>query len=199
MKKIAVIRQKGSYPGKILLFLGFLAGMLIPNLGYRFMWKQQAFSSLYTLGLMGKSTNLGMEYLWQIIRMRGGIFLFLLLCGFTVFGVPLAVVTMLEMGIELGMVIVLSILEFGAAGGLVALALLFPQYLIYIPVFFKVLPLVYIESLEIWKNHGIFPSKAGNYLGKSLLYALYYSAGILLEWYLNPWITEKILELVNFF
>ena len=75
MKKLAVIRQKVSYPGKILLFLGFLVGMLIPNLGYRFMWKQQAFSALYTLGLMGKSTNLGMEYLWQIIRMRGGILL----------------------------------------------------------------------------------------------------------------------------
>lgn len=87
--------------------LWILAGMIIPNLVYRFTWKQQAFSAVYLLGTYGRTAAYGKEYLYQIIGMRGGMFLLTLLCGFTVFGVPLAVLSMIFTGLGLGMVFVM--------------------------------------------------------------------------------------------
>lgn len=124
MEKLLCIKTKTTFPGMALLLFGFLAGMIIPNLVYRFTWKQQAFSAVYLLGTYGRTAAYGKEYLYQIIGMRGGMFLLTLLCGFTVFGVPLAVLSMIFTGLGLGMVFVMSILQFGLAGGAVAAGLL---------------------------------------------------------------------------
>lgn len=123
MEKLLCIKTKTTFPGMALLLFGFLAGMIIPNLVYRFTWKQQAFSAVYLLGTYGRTAAYGKEYLYQIIGMRGGMFLLTLLCGFTVFGVPLAVLSMIFTGLGLGMVFVMSILQFGLAGGAVAAGL----------------------------------------------------------------------------
>ena len=85
MEKLLCIKTKTTFPGMALLLFGFLAGMIIPNLVYRFTWKQQAFSAVYLLGTYGRTAAYGKEYLYQIIGMRGGMFLLTLLCGFTVF------------------------------------------------------------------------------------------------------------------
>ena len=47
MEKLLCIKTKTTFPGMALLLFGFLAGMIIPNLVYRFTWKQQAFSAVY--------------------------------------------------------------------------------------------------------------------------------------------------------
>ena len=155
MENLLSIKKKSFFPGLTLLLAGFLAGMLIPNFIYRFSWKQQAFSAVYLL-----------EILW----MRGGIFFLSLICGFTVFGVPMAIMAMLFTGIGLGIVFSMSILQFGLTGGAVAVALLFPHYLIYLPLWDSVYQMVYRESMGIWRNHGIFPQKVSAYLLKVLLY-----------------------------
>lgn len=92
------------------------------------------------------------------------VLLLLILCGFTVFGVPLSVVYMLILGLETGMVLAMSVLEFGLYGGLAGAALLLPQYLIYVPVYFWLARLVYRQSFGIWKNYGLFPAKNLPYL-----------------------------------
>ena len=115
------------------------------------------------------------------------------------FGVPLAVLSMIFTGLGLGMVFVMSILQFGLAGGAVAAGLLLPQYLIYIPVWMKVYGMVYKESRAIWRNHGIFPGKVSSYFLNSLLWTAIFGLGILLEWYINPWILRQILGFINFF
>ena len=196
---LPVNRRRGNFPGMVLFLAGFLVGMLIPNLSYRFLWKQQAFSAVYLLSSFGKQAVSTREYLWQVLQMRSGPFFLLLLCGFTVFGVPAAVVAMCMIGIGLGMVFAMSVLEFGLAGGAVALGLVFPQYILYLPVLFGVLELIYKESLGIWRNHGVFPRKVRDFLIKALLYTVVYEAGILLEWYINPWILRQITRLINFF
>ena len=199
MEKLLCIKTKTTFPGMALLLFGFLAGMIIPNLVYRFTWKQQAFSAVYLLGTYGRTAAYGKEYLYQIIGMRGGMFLLTLLCGFTVFGVTLAVLSMIFTGLGLGMVFVMSILQFGLAGGAVAAGLLLPQYLIYIPVWMKVYGMVYKESRAIWRNHGIFPGKVSSYFLNSLLWTAIFGLGILLEWCINPWILRQILGFINFF
>ena len=133
MENLLSIKKKSFFPGLTLLLAGFLAGMLIPNFIYRFSWKQQAFSAVYLLETYGKTEAGGIDYLLQILWMRGGIFFLSLICGFTVFGVPMAIMAMLFTGIGLGIVFSMSILQFGLTGGAVAVALLFPHYLIYLP------------------------------------------------------------------
>ena len=191
--------KKSNFPGTALFLGGFLTGMLIPNLSYRFLWKQQAFSAVYLLSVFSKNAISGTEYLYQILQMRGIPFFLCILCSFTVFGVPLAVGMMLLTGVKLGMILSMSILEFGLAGGVVSLGLLFPQYLFYLPVIFKVLELAYQESLGIWKNHGIFPRKIKSFLLQTVMYTMIYGIGIVLEWYINPWIVRQITRMINFF
>ena len=199
MENVLSIKTKSFFPGLALLLAGFLAGMLIPNFIYRFSWKQQAFSAVYLLTAYGKTTVGGQEYLLQLIRIRGGFFFLSLLCGFTVFGVPIAVASMIFTGLGLGMVFSMSILEFGLTGGAVALGLLLPHYLIYLPVWNGLYQMVYKESMGIWRNHGIFPQKVSNYFLQAILYTGLYSVGIFLEWRINPWILGKILDFANFF
>lgn len=199
MENLLSIKKKSFFPGLTLLLAGFLAGMLIPNFIYRFSWKQQAFSAVYLLETYGKTEAGGIDYLLQILWMRGGIFFLSLICGFTVFGVPMAFMAMLFTGIGLGIVFSMSILQFGLTGGAVAVALLFPHYLIYLPLWDSVYQMVYRESMGIWRNHGIFPQKVSAYLLKVLLYTALYGVGILLEWRVNPWILNKILDFSKFF
>lgn len=199
METVLSTKIKNSFPGLALLMAGFLAGLLIPNFIYRFSWKQQAFSAIYLLTAYGKTGAEGTDYLLKIIWMRGSFFFLSLLCGFTVFGVPIAVGTMLFTGLELGMVFSMSILQFGLTGGAVAAALLFPQYLIYLPLWNVVYQMIYRESMGIWRNHGIFPKKVSDYLLKVFLYTMLYGVGIFLEWRVNPWILNKILDFSKFF
>ena len=52
-----------------------------------------------------------------------------IICGFSIFGAPLAVITLLGSGLYAGMIMTVSILEFGFAGGVIGMGLLLPQYL----------------------------------------------------------------------
>lgn len=199
METVLNTKIKNFFPGLALLMAGFLAGLLIPNFIYRFSWKQQAFSAIYLLTAYGKTGAEGTDYLLKIIWMRGSFFFLSLLCGFTVFGVPIAVGAMLFTGLELGMVFSMSILQFGLTGGAVAAALLFPQYLIYLPLWNVVYQMIYRESMGIWRNHGIFPRKVSDYFLKVFLYTMLYGVGIFLEWRVNPWILNKIPDFSKFF
>ena len=106
---------------------------------------------------------------------------------------------MFFIGLGLGMVFSMSVLQFGLTGGLVAVGILFPQYLIYLPLWNAVYGMVYRESKGIWRNHGIFSRKVSEYLLKTVMYTVLYSVGIFLEWRVNPWILSKILDFSNFF
>lgn len=199
MENVLGTKTKSYFPGLALLMTGFLAGLLIPNLVFRFSWKQQAFSAIYLLTTYGKTGTAGISYLIEILWMRGGFFFLSLLCGFTVFGVPIAVAAMLAIGLGLGMVFSMSVLQFGLTGGAVAVALLFPHYLIYLPVWNAVCQMGYKESMGIWRNHGIFPQKVSKYFLRTLCYTVGYGVGIFLEWRINPWILGKILDFAKFF
>lgn len=192
-------RKKGSFPAGILFLCGFLLGMLLPNLAWKLKWKQKALASVYLLGSFGTRKVSGMEYLLEIIRMRGGYFLLCILCGFTVFGVPLAVLGMVILGAELGALSAMSLLQFGLAGGAVSAGLLFPQYLIYIPVTFAAMDMIYAESMRMWKNHGIFPQNVNRFCIRALICTAFFFMGILLECYVNPWVAEKIMGILKFF
>lgn len=141
----------------------------------------------------------GGAYLLEVLRHRGVLFLFLFFCGFTIFGVPLSVAYMLILGMETGLILTLSVLEFGIYGGVAGAGLLIPQYVIYIPVYFYLAGLVYRQSYDIWKNYGLVPQKSRLYIRQGMTAFLVYTGGILAESFLNPWILEKVVKGLKFF
>lgn len=198
-KKRLRFRGTGKFPAGILFLCGFLLGTLLPNVLWRMEWQQKTMASVYLLSAFAGRGVSGREYFLEVLRMRGSYFLLCVLCGFSVFGVPLAVVGMLLLGCEIGALLTMSILQFGLAGGAVGLGLILPQYVIYLPATMYVMALVYEQSLDIWKNHGIFPQKTYRYSVRACGAALVYFGGILLESWLNPWVVENVLGKLKFF
>nr|WP_303015749.1 hypothetical protein [uncultured Blautia sp.] len=111
----------------------------------------------------------------------------------------MTVAYMLFLGIETGMILALSVLEFGIYGGVAGAGLLMPQYLVYIPAYFYLAGIVYRQSYGIWKNYGLVPQKTGAYFRQGITVFLLYTGGILAESFLNPWIVEKVIKGLKFF
>lgn len=192
-------KKKTGFPALVLFLCGFLLGNLIPNFLWRIEWKQKTMVSVYILETFADRKVAGKAYLLELLRRRGRYYALCSLCGFSVFGVPMAVGGTLLLGAELGALFAMSILSFGLSGGLVGLGLLMPQYLLYVPVTLYLMSWIYELSLRIWKNRGLFPEKIGWFVGRAALGALIYGCGIWLEGYLNPWIAEKILDIADLF
>ena len=128
------MEEKKRFPGLILCMCGFLLGSFIPNLIWKTEWHQGTLEAIYYLTSFTASGSVSeVEYLKEIIKLRGSLWGLCMICGFSVFGAPLAVTGLLILGCRIGMVIAVSILEFGLLGGLIGAGLLFPQYLLYIP------------------------------------------------------------------
>ena len=192
-------KAAGRFPAEILFLTGFLAGTLLPNMIWKMEWKQKTLASFYLIRNFAEKDISGGAYFGEILRRRGGFFLLLFLCGFTVFGVPLSVAYMLILGLETGLVLAMAVLEFGLYGTVAGAALLLPQYLIYVPVYFWLAGLVYRQSFGIWKNYGLVPAKNLPYLKQGITAFGVYTGGIMAECFLNPWLVEKIVKNLNFF
>ena len=156
-------KNAGRFPAELLFMTGFFAGNVLPNLIWKMEWKQKTLASFYLIRSFAGKDISGGAYFLEVLRRRGGFFLLLFLCGFTIFGVPLTVAYMLFLGMETGMILALSVLEFGIYGGVAGAGLLMPQYLVYIPAYFYLAGIVYRQSYGIWKNYGLVPQKTGAY------------------------------------
>lgn len=192
-------KTKTGFPALILFMIGFLVGNLLPNLLWRLEWRQKTISSLYLINTFANKAISGREYLKEVLRYRGSFYLLSAVCGFSIFGAPLAVISTLLFGLQIGILLTMPILEFGFSGGLVGAGLLFPQYLIYIPVTLFLMTRVYNTSSEIWKSKAPYPKNPWHYTLSILAGAALYMLGILSECYLNPYLTQKVLELTKIF
>ncbi|MBU5480833.1 stage II sporulation protein M [Blautia sp. MSJ-19] len=192
------LMEKGGKISLSSLFaIGFVLGILLPNLWYRMEWHQNTASALYLMGIFSKESN--RDYLHQVLRMRGTLFLSGLCSGITVFGVPFAVAGMLLSGLLIGMLLSMSVLQFGLNGGLIGAGLLFPQYVIYLPCMFWGMEQIYGYSASIWKKHSMFVGQVGGYLLRMFVCGIFWLIGILLEVYCNPVITEVLIRNLKIF
>lgn len=191
--------KKQKFPAIRLFLAGFLLGSFLPNMMWKMNWYQNTAASMYLIGMFADRSMSNLEYLMYILRMRGGYVLLAAVCGISVFGVPLAVVGMLGLGLKLGCLLTLSVLQFGIKGGAVSLGLLFPQYCLYIPAIVLMMSLVYQESMELWKNRGLFPKKISGYVLWFLAIFLLYLVGVFAEAYCNPIITEMLTKSLKIF
>lgn len=198
-KKEGRIKGKEFFPWSALFFCGFFAGTILPNIMWKMKWQQKTVAAMYLLSSFSGQELDGTGLLGEILKSRGSFFILCAVCGFTVFGVPLAVGTVIAAGFGIGAVLTVCILQFGLAGAAAGIALLFPQYLIYLPALFMLLDMVFKQSISMWKNQGIFPDKVAGYSWQTVWTGGIYFLGMLLEAYVNPWITEKILMTLKIF
>ena len=98
-------KNAGRFPAELLFMTGFFAGNVLPNLIWKMEWKQKTLASFYLIRSFAGKDISGGAYFLEVLRRRGGFFLLLFLCGFTIFGVPLTVAYMLFLGMETGMIL----------------------------------------------------------------------------------------------
>ena len=180
-----------------MLFIGFVIGMILPNLMYKMEWKQDMAAALYLMGIYAEES--GMDYFWKVIRMRGGIWLLAAGSGLTIFGVPIAVGGLIIFGMQTAMLLTMSILQFGLYGGVVGAGLLFPQIIVYLPCVLAASGIIYESSIQIWKNRNFLPGQISAYILKMALCTAGFVVGILLESYCNPVITRILIRNLKIF
>lgn len=191
------MKRKRKFPALILFMLGFLSGNLIPNIIWKIEWQQKTWASIYFLCTFAGKDISGLEYLMEILRYRGSFYLLNVLCGFTVFGAPMSIITLLGVGVHTGTIMAVSILEFGFTGGIIGMGLLLPQYLFYIPSWLYLAEQEWKKSSEIWQNKGLMYGETGKYLKNMGIAFAGYFPGILIECFINPWIINRILEYIK--
>lgn len=199
MRKKIRLHKKGHFPAGWIFLAGFLAGVLLPNIMWKMELYQKTAASVYLIGVFSDSSVNSRDYLLQVLRMRGSLYLLAVFCGISVFGVPLAVAGLFITGVQTGMLLAMSVLQFGLQGGLIGAGLLFPQYLVYLPCLFYLMSQVYVQSLEIWHNKGIFPRGVSEYVLRISLCGAVYVLGILLEVFCNPMVVEILLRSLKIF
>ena len=191
--------KKTYFPAVWIYSVSFLLGILIPNIIWKTAWNQKAAASIYLLSIFAGKDLEDQKYFIQVLKMRASIFILAALCGITVFGVVIAIVGLLGSGLLLGMVLTMSVLEFGIPGCAVGIGLVFPQYIFYIPCMLLLFTEIYRQSLETWKNQGRMSADITGYTGRILLCGLGYSLGILLEIYCNPKVMEFLMKKISIF
>lgn len=193
-------KYKKTYFPAVWIYSGsFLLGILIPNIIWKTAWNQKAAASIYLLSIFAGKDLEDQKYFIQVLKMRASIFILAALCGITVFGVVIAIAGLLGSGLLLGLVLTMSVLEFGIPGCAVGIGLVFPQYIFYIPCMLLLFTEIYRQSLETWKNQGRMSADITGYTGRILLCGLGYSLGILLEIYCNPKVMEFLMKNISIF
>lgn len=193
-------KYKKTYFPAVWIYSGsFLLGILIPNIIWKTAWNQKAAASIYLLSIFAGKDLEDQKYFIQVLKVRASIFILAALCGITVFGVVIAIAGLLGSGLLLGMVLTMSVLEFGIPGCAVGIGLVFPQYIFYIPCMLLLFTEIYRQSLETWKNQGRMSADITGYTGRILLCGLGYSLGILLEIYCNPKVMEFLMKNISIF
>lgn len=199
MKRRIKEKRRAFLPMPWIYAVGFVIGILLPNLFWKELFTQRSVTSAYFL-LCLTDINENTTELLQTAAWKWGVILCLTgFCGLTVFGVSVSWLVLLYLGFEFGSILTSSILQFGAQGGIFGLSLFLPQYALYIPAIWGICSISYQKSLTLWKNQPIFEKTLYGYWGKMLLFACLVAGGIYLEAFWNPVLVTKLIEHIKIF
>ena len=183
---------------EILFVAGFVLGIVLPNLLWKTELEEKGLPGLYLLTRAGGGLPANPEYFLYVLKNRGSIYMLIMLCGLSVFGLPVSVAAGVWMGFLMGAVLTVSLLEFGVEGMFLAGALFLPQYIIYVPVSLALYQRSSEISVKCWRNqrliaserrkYGIFCAMAGGLL----------TVGMFLESYVNPLLIEMAMDKLHF-
>lgn len=184
---------------EILFVVGFVAGVILPNLLWKTELEANGLPGLYLLTRVTQGMPANPEYFLYVLKTRGAVYALCMLCGLSVFGVPVSVVASVWMGFLMGTVLTVSLLEFGVEGMFLAGVLFFPQYVIYIPVSLGLYRRSFLLSLRCWKNQRLSSRDRKEYGAFCAFATLLLAAGMTLESYVNPVLIEMVLNKLHFF
>ena len=199
MKRKIRVKRAQSNPIYWLFIVGFLLGVLVPNIMWKEVYTQADLVSAYLLECLGNIESEQSALSYEVIQKRTWSALLVSLCGISVFGVPVSVLIITCLGFEFGSILTSSILQFGMQGGLVGSVLIFPHGFLYTAGMFGVCTLSYRKSLEAWHTQSVFNRELYKYIGKSFLFLLLIGAGMALEIYCSPELLKIILKNLKIF
>lgn len=200
MKRIALNNDsKESVLFRAFLLAGFLLGILLPNVLWKMEIQKGGFAGIYLIESFTRASLPWEEYLVFLARERLAEIFILILCGVSVFGIPAALLMLSWTGFFLGGVLTVSILQFGAAGGLIGLGFFFPQYLLYFPALLFLASSAYSLSSKCWKNQKVTGKDLKRYGGRCVLAIGGQLAGIFLECFLNPVVMQFLVDKLSIF
>lgn len=183
----------------MLFLIGFGVGVLAANLLWEPYLQQGNVLGIYILFQLTKEELSGKEYFLYILKYRGGWILLCVLSSFSIWGAPLAVITLLLGGIFLGLLLALSILQFGVLGMASGVALFLPQGLCYLPVLVVLMGRLAQRSMGYWGKQGkISKTSKSSWIAMGTCLAGWL-VGMLLETYVNPVFLNFILDRINIF
>lgn len=122
------------------------------------------------------------------------------LLSLTVLGIPFIIMFILYHGFSIGFIISVVTMEYGIKGILLFFSYLFPQYIIYIPVYIITLWKAYQMCTDMYNTNRTVSRGRMNLLVKNfpmiLILAVLLLLGVIVETYLNTFIMLKVSSLV---
>ncbi|MEG0962038.1 MAG: stage II sporulation protein M [Lachnospiraceae bacterium] len=186
---------------KFIAAAAFIIGIFIAN----FMGREQ----VSNIGILNdyfmerfEYTNINGEKLFfYLVEERVPILLLLLLLVFSSLGILLGILMLGWQGFSIGFMLATAVAKYGGKGILLILAGLFPQYLIYLPVYiFYCFLAIFIKKRTYCSQSGMTISQdrrkiygMGAILACLILVVFF--LGIFLESYVNPMILKKVLKI----
>ncbi len=123
--------------------LGMTAGIIFANLAYPHHTSETETMAIYVMQQL-KSAEISYDnYFWHLLRFRGKRILLVMLGGMTAMAPWFSIVLMVILGILFGSLSSLMLLQFGLQGFLLLIVGLLPQILLYIPVTWIMLAVIY--------------------------------------------------------
>lgn len=184
---------------EILFVAGFVFGILLPNLLWKTELEEKGLPGLYLLTRAGRGLPANPEYFLYVLKNRGSIYILVMLCGLSVFGLPVSVTAGVWMGFLMGAVVTVSLLEFGVEGMFLAGALFLPQYIIYVPASLALYQRSFQISVKCWKNQRLTASERKEYGVFCAIEGALLAVGMFLESYINPFLIEMVMDKLHFF
>lgn len=183
-----------------ILFLGIFAGVIFANL-FRTEFFQQA--ETIDSAFMVKIKEMNIEYvkllqfvLIHILKPYALIWIF----SITILGIPYIGYFIIKQGFSIGFVISVLTMNYGIKGIILFLSYIFPQYIIYIPVFTLVIYRAYNLNCNMYfTGKDSIKSKKKLVLEKIpliILLTIFIIIGCLIETYINSFILKNILSWV---
>ncbi|MBD5501423.1 MAG: stage II sporulation protein M [Lachnospiraceae bacterium] len=185
-----------------LFLFGFLAGVLLMNLGSTGSLKEEGiFSTTVINRIQHLEVNSG-NFLKYEFPQRIKLFLILILFSTTYFGIWAAYLCITWHGILAGMIITAAIIRFGLKGILLIMAGIFPQHLLFIPAIMMMLcwcyqtcSFLYFQEKSIWPFYQNKKRQIIHQIGMLFWIICIVVIGCILECYVNPILLSDIAQI----
>lgn len=184
---------------EILFVVGFVLGVVLPNLLWKVELEENGLPGLYLLTRVSRGVPANPEYFFYVLKTRGSLYVLCMLCGLSIFGLPVSIVASVWIGFLMGAVLTVSLLEFGVEGLFLAGVLCFPQYVVYVPVSLSLYQRSFRCSVKCWKNQRLTVQERREYGVFCAVTAGLLAVGMFLESYMNPVLIEMVVDKLHFF